>query len=172
MRLHIYVVRIKKFFCTIYRQLLSHIDMFTPTIVALAWITFGILVGKDGPLSFKHSGTGVILRSNQLYVLFLTLLLVQYCGPQFFVITLYTFCHFKHHYHLVKSALPRQPSSIDNLSHVPLFTAPLVKLLEPPLTTAGRPVLMNSSCTTNYPQQRQLIGCISKNYLTADLHIP
>ena len=76
--------------------------MFASAIVAFTRIAFGIFIGQYGPLRFKYSGTGVVLRGNQFYVFFLALPLVQYCGPQFFVITFYTFCHLKHRRHLAK----------------------------------------------------------------------
>src|SRR5947209_10132387 len=73
MRLHVRVVGTEQFLRTLDRQLLSDIDVLATAVIALAWITFSVLVSQDGTLCLQHTGTGVVLGSDQLDVIFLTL---------------------------------------------------------------------------------------------------
>ena len=71
MRLYICIIGIKQLLGTFDGQLLGHIHVFTATVVALARITLGVLVGQHGALCLQYTRTGVILRGNQFNVLFL-----------------------------------------------------------------------------------------------------
>ena len=69
-------------------QLLGDVDELTTTVVALAGIALGVLVGQDRTLGLHHPGAGVILRGDELDVLLLAALLVLDCGPELVVIAL------------------------------------------------------------------------------------
>ncbi|MNM14001.1 hypothetical protein D3C81_242030 [compost metagenome] len=53
-------------------QLLDHIDMLATAVVALARVALGILVGQHAALGQHHLRAGVVLRGNELDVVFLT----------------------------------------------------------------------------------------------------
>ena len=54
-------------------QLLGDIDVLAATVVALARITLGILVGQNRTLGLEDARTGVVLGRDQLDVVFLAL---------------------------------------------------------------------------------------------------
>src|SRR5690606_34658591 len=54
-------------------QLLDDVDVLATTVVALARIAFGVLVGQYRTLGFHHRRAGVVLRGDQLDVVFLAL---------------------------------------------------------------------------------------------------
>jgi hypothetical protein len=58
------------------RQLFGDIDVLAATVVALAGITFGILVGQLRTLRGHHRVADIVLRGDQLDMLFLTPILV------------------------------------------------------------------------------------------------
>jgi hypothetical protein len=58
------------------RQLLGDIDVLATTVIALARVTLGILVGQLRALRRHHRVTDVVLGGNQFDVLFLTAILV------------------------------------------------------------------------------------------------
>jgi hypothetical protein len=53
MGLHVGVFRSKEFLGAIDGQLLDFVGVFAAAIVALAWITFGVLIREDGPHGFE-----------------------------------------------------------------------------------------------------------------------
>src|SRR5258707_14114049 len=73
MRLHIGVVGPEQFLRAVDRQLLSDIHVLTTTVVTLARITFGVLVGQHRTLCFQYTRAGVIFGCDQLDMVFLTL---------------------------------------------------------------------------------------------------
>ena len=58
------------------RQLLGHVHALAATVVALAGIALGILVGELAALGFHHRRAGVVLRRDQLDVSLLAAVLV------------------------------------------------------------------------------------------------
>ena len=56
-------------------QLLGHVDELAAAVVALARVALGVLVGELAALGRHHRGGGVVLRGDQLDVLFLALVL-------------------------------------------------------------------------------------------------
>ncbi len=66
MCLHVGVFRAEKFLGAFDRQLLHFVGVFAAAIVPLAWIAFGVLVGKDGAHGFEHRFGNEILRRNEL----------------------------------------------------------------------------------------------------------
>ncbi|MNT15133.1 hypothetical protein D3C72_1501730 [compost metagenome] len=52
-------------------QLLGHVHMLAATVVALAGVAFGVLVGQLGALGPHHGGGGVVLAGDQLDVVLL-----------------------------------------------------------------------------------------------------
>ncbi len=54
-------------------ELLGHVDVLAATVVALARVAFGVLVGQLGALGFHHRVADVVLGGDQFDVLFLTL---------------------------------------------------------------------------------------------------
>ena len=62
-------------------QLLGNVDVLAATVVALARITLGILVGQYRALGLEDTRTGVVLGGDQLDVVFLALpLTADRCG--------------------------------------------------------------------------------------------
>ena len=100
MRLYISPVCLEQFLGTINRQLLGDIDIFTAAIITFAGITFGIFVGEDSSLGFKHTRTGIVLGGNQFNMLFLTFLLTFNSFPQGIIKPLNLHCLFVHKYSL------------------------------------------------------------------------
>ncbi|MCP1576552.1 hypothetical protein J2S30_004931 [Herbaspirillum rubrisubalbicans] len=52
-------------------QLFGHVHVFAATVVALARIAFGVLVGQLRTLRFHHGRRGVVFRGDQLDVILL-----------------------------------------------------------------------------------------------------
>ena len=75
-RLHVGVIGTEQLLSAFDGQSLGHIDEFAAAVVTLARIAFGVLVGEHAALRFQHARAGVVLRSNQLDVVFLALALV------------------------------------------------------------------------------------------------
>ena len=73
MRLHVGVVGAEQALDAIDGQLLDHVDVLAATVVALAGIAFGVLVGQHRALGLEHARAGVVLRGDQLDVVFLAL---------------------------------------------------------------------------------------------------
>ncbi len=63
-RLHICVLRAKKLFCAVARQIFNDIGKFATTVVAFSRIAFGILVGKHGTHSLEHRLADKVLRGD------------------------------------------------------------------------------------------------------------
>ena len=70
-RLHVGEVGAEQLLHAVDRQLLGHVDELAAAVVALARIALGVLVGELGALGLHHRRGGVVLRSDQLDVLFL-----------------------------------------------------------------------------------------------------
>ena len=64
------------------RKLLGDVDEFAAAVVALARIAFGVLVGELRALRGQDRGAGVVLRGDQLDVVFLPLVLAGDGFPQ------------------------------------------------------------------------------------------
>ena len=65
-RLHVGMLRAKKFLGPLARQILDHVGKLASAVIALAGIALRILVGEYGTGGFKHSLADKIFRSNQL----------------------------------------------------------------------------------------------------------
>jgi len=72
-RLHVGVVRAEQLLQAVDRQLLGDVHVFAATVVALARVAFGVLVGQLAALGFHHRRAGVVLAGDQLDVVFLAL---------------------------------------------------------------------------------------------------
>ena len=70
-RLHIGGFGAKELFHPVNGQLLGHVHMLAATVVALAGIAFGVLVGELAALGGHDRGRGVVLAGDQLDVVFL-----------------------------------------------------------------------------------------------------
>ncbi len=81
-RLNVGVIGTEQLLGTVNGQLLNDIDILATTVVALARVAFGVLVGQDGPLRLHNRRTGVVLRGNQLDVLFLTYRFLLHGSPE------------------------------------------------------------------------------------------
>ena len=64
------------------RQLLGDVHPFAAAVIALARITFRILVGEHRTLRLHHGRAGVVLRRDQFDMVFLALGLALDGGPQ------------------------------------------------------------------------------------------
>ncbi len=87
MGLHIGVGCTEQLLSPIYSQLFCHIHMLTSAVVALTRIALCIFIGQNRALGLHNSRTGVVLRSNQLNMLLLPLLLGLNSRPDLIVIT-------------------------------------------------------------------------------------
>ncbi len=85
-RLHVGVIGAEQFFGTIDSQLLNDIHVFAAAVVTLARIAFSVFVGQLGTLSLHHARAGVVLRRDQLDVLFLTHHFLLHGTPQFRIV--------------------------------------------------------------------------------------
>ena len=84
-RLHIGVGGTKQRLGALDRQILSLIHILAAAIVALAGITFRVLVGQRCALRLHHTGAGVVLRGDQLDMLFLATLFLADSGENLVV---------------------------------------------------------------------------------------
>ncbi|MNQ61136.1 hypothetical protein D3C85_754450 [compost metagenome] len=82
MRLNVGVVGTEQLFGAIDSQLLDDVDVLATTVVALARVAFGVLVGQYRALSFHHRWAGVVFRSDQLDVFFLALSFLLHGGKK------------------------------------------------------------------------------------------
>jgi hypothetical protein len=71
-RLHVGIVGSEQLLGAIDRELFGDVDEFAAAVVALARIAFRVLVGQHRALRLQDPRTGVILRSDQFDVIFLT----------------------------------------------------------------------------------------------------
>src|SRR5699024_1014942 len=85
MRLDVHVIRIEKGLCPLDGQAFGHIHVLTATVVTLTGIALGVFVGKHGTLRLQDARAGVILGSNQLHMVFLTLFFILQRLPEFIV---------------------------------------------------------------------------------------
>ncbi|MCY1174795.1 hypothetical protein D9M73_150070 [compost metagenome] len=85
-RLNVGVIGAEQFFCTIDCKLLDDVYVLATTVVALARVAFGVLVGQYRALSFHHRRAGVVFRSDQLNVLFLALSFLLHGGKEIGVV--------------------------------------------------------------------------------------
>ncbi len=69
-------------------QLLDLVDVLAAAVVTLARVALCVLVGQAAALRLHHAFAGVVLRGDQLDMVFLTLLLGVHCRQQCVVITL------------------------------------------------------------------------------------
>ncbi|MNE71681.1 hypothetical protein D3C80_1675770 [compost metagenome] len=76
------VVGAEQFLGAIDGQLLDDVDVFAATVVALARVAFGVLVGQHRALGFHHRRAGVVFGGDQLDVLFLALGFLLHGGEQ------------------------------------------------------------------------------------------
>ena len=83
--LHVGVVRAKQGLGPLDRQILSLVHILAAAVVALAGVTFRVLVGQRGALGLHHAGAGVVLRGDQLDMLFLATLFLADSGENLVV---------------------------------------------------------------------------------------
>ncbi|MNZ12287.1 hypothetical protein D3C78_291620 [compost metagenome] len=86
MRLDVGVVGAEQLLGAVDGQLLDDVDVLATTVVALARIAFGVLVGQHGTLGFHHRRAGVVLGGDQLDVLFLALSFLLHRGKEFGIV--------------------------------------------------------------------------------------
>ena len=70
--LNVGVSRAKQLLGPLDRQGFGDVDELAAAVIALAGVTLGVLVGKHRTLGFENPRTGVVLRGNQLDMVFLT----------------------------------------------------------------------------------------------------
>src|SRR3954468_7416944 len=75
MRLDVRVGAVEQLLGTIDCELLGDIHVLATAVIALARIAFSVLVGEHRALCLQHSRAGVVLGSDELDVVFLTLAL-------------------------------------------------------------------------------------------------
>ncbi|EEF93685.1 hypothetical protein CATMIT_01681, partial [Catenibacterium mitsuokai DSM 15897] len=71
MRLHVGVVGAVELLDPVDRQLLGDVDVLATAVIALARVALGVLVGQHAALGFQHARAGVVLRGDQLDMVFL-----------------------------------------------------------------------------------------------------
>ena len=82
MRLHVGVVGAEQGLGALDGQLLGLVHVLAAAVVALAGVALGVLVGQHRALRLQHARAGVVLRGDQLDVLFLAALLGLDRGPE------------------------------------------------------------------------------------------
>ncbi|MNN47594.1 hypothetical protein D3C81_1620220 [compost metagenome] len=87
-RLDVGVVGAEQLFGAVDGDLLDLVDVLAAAVVALARIALGVLVGQPAALGLHDTLAGVVLRGDQLEVVFLTRVLGLHRGEQFIVIAL------------------------------------------------------------------------------------
>ena len=85
-RLNVGVVGSKKALEAIDREQLGQVDELAAAVVALSGIAFGVLVGHHAAHRFAHRAAGVVLRSDQLEIVFLAALLAGDRGKDFRIV--------------------------------------------------------------------------------------
>ncbi len=84
-RLHVGVICAEHGLGSVDRQLLGNVDVLAPAVVALARVTFGVLVRQYRTLCVEHAGARVVFRGDELDVIFLASNLALYCSVQLVV---------------------------------------------------------------------------------------
>ena len=84
--LHVRIARAEERLRAIDRELLGDVDEFAAAVVALSRIAFGVLVREHRALRMEHARARVVLRCDQLDVLFLASILLLDRAPDFLVI--------------------------------------------------------------------------------------
>ena len=82
-RLHVGVVGAEQLLGAVDGELLGDVDEFATAVIALARITFRVLVREHRTLRFEHARAGVVFRGDQLDVIFLALAFVLEGGLEF-----------------------------------------------------------------------------------------
>ena len=85
MRLHVGVIGAEQRLGALNGKLFDNVNVFAAAVVALARITFGVLVGQAAALRFHYARTGVVFGSNQFDVRFLALRLATNGGGQLII---------------------------------------------------------------------------------------
>ena len=81
-RLHVGDLGFEQRLGAIDRQPLRDVHVLAAAVVAFAGIAFGVLVGEHRTLRLQHARAGVVLRCDQLDVIFLALAFRLQCLPQ------------------------------------------------------------------------------------------
>jgi len=81
-RLHVGGIGTEDLLDAVDGQLLGHVHVLAATVVALAGVALGVLVGQLGALGPHHGGRGVVLAGDQLDVVFLAGVLGRDGGKQ------------------------------------------------------------------------------------------
>jgi hypothetical protein len=70
-RLHIGVIGAEELPGAVTGKVLNHVGVFTATVIALAWVALGVLIGKDGARSLQYGFAYKVLRGDhfQAFVL-------------------------------------------------------------------------------------------------------
>lgn len=84
-RLHVGGLGAEQLLHAVDGELLDHVHVFAATVVALAGIALGILVGQLRALGGHHGRRGVVLGGDQLDVVFLALVFLLDGGEDFWV---------------------------------------------------------------------------------------
>ncbi|MDR6356321.1 hypothetical protein Q3H58_002992 [Pseudomonas psychrotolerans] len=87
-RLDVGVVGAEQLLGALDGQLLDLVDVLAATVVALARIAFGVLVGQHAALGFHDALAGVVLRSDQLQVMLLAPRFLAHGGEQRIIVAL------------------------------------------------------------------------------------
>ena len=85
MRLHIGAVSTKKLFHAVDGELLGNIDKLAATVIALAWVAFGVFVRQLRALRGHHGGAGVVFAGDEFDVVFLAFVLSLNRGKNFWI---------------------------------------------------------------------------------------
>ena len=87
--LHVDVLGAEEFLRPPAGQVLDLVDVLLPAVVPLARVSFGVLVGQDGPHGFQDGRRDVVLRRDEFDPVPLAFALGHQQAVQFFVSLLY-----------------------------------------------------------------------------------
>src|SRR5262249_22761401 len=76
MRLHVGVLGVEELLHAVAREVLDNVSKFAAAVVALAGISFGVLIGEDAAGGFEYGLANKVLGGDELEALVLAALLV------------------------------------------------------------------------------------------------
>ena len=127
MRLHIGAVGAKNLFHAVDGELFGNVDKLAATVIAFAWVAFGVFVRQLRALRGHHGGAGVVFAGDEFDVVFLALVFGFDSGKNFWISLLDQLAFQIHDGSLSKGreggGLPRRTAENGRFCFLPLRTS-------------------------------------------------